>query len=53
MAGAWIGFLTGALIGVTFDVVLGEGIFVAIIGHAVAGIGAIVDLRRLRPSPDV
>jgi hypothetical protein len=52
VVGAWIGFLTGALIGVSIDVVLGEGMFVAIVGHAVAGIGAIAALRRFRPSPD-
>jgi uncharacterized membrane protein YeaQ/YmgE (transglycosylase-associated protein family) len=49
VVGAWVGFAAGALIGVIVDVVLGEGMFVAIIGHAVAGIGAIAVLRRFRP----
>lgn len=46
VAGAWLGFAAGALAGVAIDVVLGDGIFVAIVGHALAVAGAIVALRR-------
>lgn len=39
-AGAWVGFLAGALVGVAIDALLSIGVFVAIIGHAAAAAGA-------------
>lgn len=43
--GAWIGFAAGAIVGVGIDVVLGSGIWVAIIGHAGAVTGATAATR--------
>lgn len=36
VAGAWAGFVAGALAGVVLDVTTGSGMFVALLGHAVA-----------------
>lgn len=46
LLGAWLGFLAGALPGVLIDVIVGDGIYVALLGHAGAAIGALVGLRR-------
>ena len=48
VAGAWIGFLAGALVGVVIDLVLRDGVYVAIIGHVVAIAGAATALRWFR-----
>lgn len=48
LAGAWVGFVAGALVGVTVDVVTAQGVYVAIVGHAVAVAGAGLLPRRLR-----
>lgn len=42
LAGAWAGFLGGALAGVIMDIMLGTGVFVALIGHGLAALGALV-----------
>lgn len=46
VAGAWIGFLAGGLVGVALDVTLGTGGFVAVIGHAGAALGALLAVGR-------
>lgn len=46
IGGAWLGFLLGAVVGVTADVVLRSGIYVAIVGHLVAVAGTAVALAR-------
>ena len=46
LAGAWIGFMVGALIGVVIDVVALTGIYVAILGHFMAIVGASAALLR-------
>jgi hypothetical protein len=46
LAGAWIGFIAGALVGVIIDVILQTGIYVAMIGHGAAALGAFVALTR-------
>ncbi len=60
LVGAWAGFLGGALAGVIMDVMLGTGVFVALVGHglavlgalvAVAGLGRTADERDRRPVP--
>lgn len=48
--GAWCGFVIGALVGVLIDVMLGNGIYLGIVGHAVALAGAVVAVGRLRRS---
>jgi uncharacterized membrane protein YeaQ/YmgE (transglycosylase-associated protein family) len=47
VVGAWAGFVVGALVGVALDVV-GSGTYLAIVGHLMAVIGAVVALARLR-----
>ncbi|MFC7406039.1 hypothetical protein [Georgenia alba] len=49
LVGAWLGFLAGALVGVVFDVVLLDGIYVALFGHAFAVVGAVLVVIR-RPA---
>jgi hypothetical protein len=46
--GAWIGFVLGALVGVTIDIVTHNGYFLAIFGHlaAIAGAAWAVGTRR-------
>ena len=36
VVGAWAGFVVGAVVGVTVDVIAGTGVWVPIVGHAVA-----------------
>lgn len=38
LIGAWLGFLAGAALGVAIDVVLGEGVYLALFGHVAAAI---------------
>lgn len=45
IVGAWVGFGVGAVIGIVIDVAFGEGVFVAIVGHGAAIIGAVGALR--------
>ena len=45
VAGAWVGFGLGAVIGVVFDVVVGTGTGVALAGHALAIVGALAAVR--------
>jgi ribose/xylose/arabinose/galactoside ABC-type transport system permease subunit len=51
LVGAWLGFLAGAVAGVLLDIALQTGIFVPILGHAVAAAGAILAVTRTRPVP--
>jgi hypothetical protein len=51
LAGAWIGFIVGALVGLIIDVTLQTGVHVAMIGHVAAALGAFGALARLR-TPD-
>lgn len=46
---AWIGFLAGAMAGVTVDVVVGTGVWLALLGHAGALAAAAVGLSA-RPA---
>jgi hypothetical protein len=41
LAGAWLGFITGALCGVFVDIAMGSGSTLAVLGHAGAGAGAV------------
>lgn len=47
LVGAWAGFLGGALAGVIMDVMLGTGVFVALVGHGLAVLGALVAVAGL------
>src|SRR5690554_4169996 len=42
LVGAWLGFLGGALAGIIMDVMLSTGVFVALVGHGLAVLGALV-----------
>jgi hypothetical protein len=48
VVGAWAGFVVGAIIGVAIDVVVQTGIYLAIMGHLTAVVGAVVALRGFR-----
>jgi hypothetical protein len=48
VVGAWVGFVVGAIIGVAIDVVVRSGIYLAIVGHLMAVVGAVVALTRFR-----
>lgn len=45
LLGAWVGFGVGALLGVILDIVLTTGIWVALIGHVLALVGAAIAVR--------
>lgn len=47
LVGAWLGFLGGALAGIIMDVMLGTGVFVALVGHGLAVLGALVAVAGL------
>lgn len=47
LVGAWAGFLAGAVIGVTIDVVLQSGELVALLGHMGAVLFAYLAVTRL------
>jgi uncharacterized membrane protein YeaQ/YmgE (transglycosylase-associated protein family) len=51
VVGAWLGFAVGALIGVAIDVIASTGIYVAIVGHLMAVVGAVVALKRYGSVP--
>lgn len=42
LAGAWLGFVAGAVPGVIADVLAGGGAYVAVVGHVGAVLGAVV-----------
>jgi hypothetical protein len=46
VAGAWIGFILGAVCGVTIDVIAQTGIYVGIAGHIMALLGSTLTLLR-------
>jgi hypothetical protein len=46
LLGAWLGFVAGAIPGVLLDVILGDGVYVALIGHGAAVAGAVIAVRR-------
>lgn len=46
VAGAWVGFLVGAVFGIAIDVISQSGVFVAILGHLMAIPGSLVSLMR-------
>lgn len=47
LAGAWVGFGVGALLGLAADVILGTGVWVALAGHVLALVGASIAARAL------
>ena len=51
LVGAWVGFAVGALLGGALDVMFGTGIWVAIIGHAIAVAGALASVLLLDRVP--
>jgi hypothetical protein len=56
LLGAWAGFVVGAIVGVTIDIVSHNGAYVAIVGHLGAAVGTASTLRPTRawarPSKD-
>ena len=48
VSGAWMGFITGAVLGVVVDVIAQTGVFLAIMGHLAAVLGAVVPLFLYR-----
>lgn len=46
IAGAWVGFIIGAIFGVIVDVIAQTGIFLGIVGHLMAVFGSFVALYR-------
>jgi peptidoglycan/LPS O-acetylase OafA/YrhL len=46
VVGAWLGFLVGAIVGVSVDIVVESGIYLGIVGHLMAVVGAVVALRH-------
>ena len=48
IAGAWIGFIMGTILGVIIDVIAQTGIFLGIMGHLMAVFGSIATLNRFR-----
>lgn len=48
LIGAWAGFAGLALIGLVVDVLLFDGVYVAILGHIGAAIGAAIAVGRAR-----
>ncbi len=46
LVGAWAGFAAGALGGLLVDVVTASGFHLALVGHAVAVLGAVLGSRR-------
>jgi hypothetical protein len=54
LLGAWIGFVLGAIVGVTVDIVTHNGYYLAVVGHLGAVAGATLALgttRSLAPGP--
>jgi hypothetical protein len=52
LTGAWLGFLAGALVGGTLDVLTRNGGFIALVGHLGAAAGTIWLLRLGRQPAD-
>jgi hypothetical protein len=54
--GAWIGFTAGAVAGVLIDAILQTGVYLAVIGHVAAALGALVagasSPRSITPVPE-
>lgn len=48
LIGAWAGFVALGLVGLVVDVVLFDGVYVAILGHIGAAIGAAIAVGRTR-----
>jgi len=48
LLGAWAGFAALGLVGLVVDVVLFNGVYVAILGHIGAAIGAAIAIGRAR-----
>jgi hypothetical protein len=48
LLGAWLGFVAGAVPGVLLDIVLTNGVYVALLGHVGAAAGAIVAITQSR-----
>jgi uncharacterized membrane protein YeaQ/YmgE (transglycosylase-associated protein family) len=48
VVGAWLGFLVGAIVGVSVDIVVESGIYLGIVGHLMAVVGAVVALTHFR-----
>lgn len=53
LLGAWLGFVAGAIPGVVLDVILADGVYVALLGHIVATVGAIVAVRQAFAAPAI
>jgi hypothetical protein len=48
LAGAWAGFVVGAIVGLAIDIVSHDGVYVAVVGHLGAVAGTAAALRRRR-----
>jgi hypothetical protein len=52
LVGGWLGFLVGAVPGVLLDVLLADGVYVAVLGHlGAAGGAAVAVVRAPAPTP--
>lgn len=45
LVGAWVGFAIGAVAGIVADIILGTGIWLALVGHVLAVVGAALAVR--------
>jgi hypothetical protein len=45
LIGAWVGFSIGALVGVVLDIIFATGLWVALVGHVLAVVGAALAIR--------
>jgi hypothetical protein len=46
LLGAWVGFIAGAVAGLLLDAILQTGVYLAVIGHLAAALGALVAVTR-------
>jgi hypothetical protein len=51
IVGAWLGFVAGAVPGIIADVMSGSGVYVAVLGHAGAAVGAVMAVARRTVTP--
>jgi hypothetical protein len=45
LVGSWVGFAVGTLAGVALDIIFATGLWVALVGHVVAVVGAALAVR--------
>lgn len=48
VAGAWVGFIVGAIFGVVVDVIAQTGVYLGIVGHLMTIPGVVVALLRFQ-----